>query len=351
MILMDPAGGEGGTDIDTPTMQAIVHTRFGAPSEVLYLDEVPRPSPSAGQVLVRNHASSANPYDWHFIRAEPYFMRLAGAGLREPKKPTPGGDLAGVVESVGAGVTAFEPGDVVYAFQHGAFAEYVCVPEERLARKPADLTFHEAASLPLVAVTALQGLREKGKIRNGANVLIIGASGGIGTVAVQMATAWGATVTGVCSTRNVDLVRAMGADHVIDYTKEDFTHGDQRFDLVLQLAGVYSPRDIRRIMTKYGRLVQAMGDGGRLFGPMARILAAQAMGPFVSQKMIVLTASETSDALNDVRQLVEAGAVKPVIDSTYPLAEAGKAVELVESGSPRGKVVISIRPDPTEPDA
>ncbi len=331
---------------DGATMRAMVHHRFGAPTDVLQIEHVSRPTPGANDVLVRNHASSANPYDWHFIRAEPYFIRLVESGLRKPKRPIPGGDVAGVVEAVGTDVSRCNVGDEVYAFQHGAFAEYVCIPKDRISRKPANLTFEEAASMPLVAVTALQGLRDKGNIKAGDSVLIVGASGGIGTVAVQMAKAWGATVTGVCSTRNLDLVRSLGADRVIDYTREDFTRGDARYDLVFQLAGTYSPRHIRRVMTRDGRLIQAMGDGGKVFGPMARILTALALSPFVSQTMQVFTAEETSEALDDVRALIEDGSVKPVIDSTYPLAEAGEAVELVESGSPGGKVVIAIRPEP-----
>ncbi len=327
------------------TMKAIVYHEFGAPSEVLRVEEVPRPVPGPSDVLVQIHASSANPYDWHFIRAQPYFIRLAGSGLRKPKKPIPGGDLAGVVEAVGANVTKFEPGDDVYAFHHGSFAEYNCVPQNRVAFKPKNLSFEEAASLPLVAVTALQGLRDHGGVESGDNVLIIGASGGIGTIAVQMAKAWGAEVTGVCSTKNLDLVRSLGADYVIDYLKEDITQGDRHYDLVFQLAGTYSPRHIRRVMAPDGTLIQAMGDGGKIGGPMVRVLTAMAMNPFVGQTMKMFTAEETAEALDDVRRLVESGAVKPVIDSVFALADAGAAVALVEDGSPQGKVVISITPD------
>lgn len=323
-------------------MTAVLHDRFGAPDEVLYLGSAPRPEPGAGEVLVRIHAASANPYDWHFIRAEPYFIRLVEAGLTRPKKPIPGGDLAGVVAAVGPGATHFDVGDEVYAFRHGSFAEYITVPEDRLAAKPAGLTFEEAAAVPLGAVTALQGLREHGGIEAGDRVLIVGASGGVGTFAVQMARAFGAEVTGVCSARHADLVRSLGASEVIDYTTTDFTTLDRTYDLVFQLAGTYSPRAVRRVLAEDGTLLLAMGDGSAALGPLGRIATAYLLSLFVGQTMKTFTADERGEVLEEIRQLVESGAIRPIVDRVYPLAEAGNAVALVEDGSPAGKVVISI---------
>lgn len=329
----------------TDTMQAIVHDRFGAPTEVLSLQTVDRPAVGSDEVLVRVHASSANPYDWHFIRAEPWFMRLAGVGFRTPKHRIPGGDLAGVVEAVGSDVAHLHVGDAVYAFHHGAFAEYISVPERKVSHKPDSLTFEEAASIPLAAVTALQGLRDHGHLASGQRVLIIGASGGVGTMAVQIAKALGAEVTGVCSTKNLDLVRSLGADHVIDYTDGDFTRGDGQYDLVFQLGGTYSARRLRRLMAHDGTLIQAMGDGGPILGPIPTILVGLALSPFISQKVRMFTAVETTEPLDEIREMIENGAIRPVIDSVYPLAETGAAIEAIEQGSPRGKVVIRARPD------
>ena len=335
------------------TMRAMLYDRFGPPAEVLRMGQAARPEPGAGEVLVEVYASSANPYDWHFIRAEPYFIRLAGSGLIKPKLPIPGGDLAGRVAAVGDGVERFSPGDEVYAFHHGAFAEYIAVPEKRLATKPRNLSFLEAAAVPLGAVTALQGLRDQGEIAKGDRVLIVGASGGVGTFAVQMAVAFGTEVTGVCSGRHVELVRSLGAAEVIEYTTTDFTTLDRTYDLVLQLGGTYSPRAIRRVMAPNGRLVLAMGDGSRALGPIARIAMALLLNPFVSQTMKTFTAQETGEVLEEIREMIEAGTVRPVIDSTVPLESAGRAVALVEDGSPAGKIVISIGADPdvskTEP--
>ncbi len=323
-------------------MRAMVHHRFGSASEVLQLEEVEKPTPGEGQLLVRVKASSANPYDWHFIKGHPYFIRLGPGGLRAPKHPVPGGDFAGVVEALGDGdVDDFVVGDEVYGFQHGAFAEYLAVPHGRLARRPAGLSWEEAASLPLAAATAWQGLRDEGTIEAGQRVLIVGASGGVGTLAVQMAKAWGAHVTGVCSTRNVELVRSLGGDEVIDYTRDDYTRGDGRWDLVFQLGGTEGPRAIRRVLADDGTLVQCAGDGDRFLGPGLNMILAVAMNRFVSQKLTLVNTREDTPTLDAIREMVEAGELRPVIDTTVPFEEAGFAVDLVETGSPGGKVAIS----------
>ncbi len=323
-------------------MKAMIHHEFGTASEVLQLEDVTTPTPGEGEVLVRIRATSANPYDWHFIRGEPLFMRLGPGGLRTPKQPIPGGDFAGVVEAVGGGdVGGFGVGDEVYGFAHGAFAEYIAAPHGRMARKPAGLTFEEAASLPLVAATAWQGLKDVGRLAAGQKALIIGASGGIGSLAVQMAKAWGAEVSGVCSTANVELVRSLGADHVIDYRVEDYTRGEARYDLVFQLGGTMPSGSIRNVMTRQGTLVQCAGDGGRVLGPLPNIIKAMATNPFVSQRLALVNTVEDTATFDRIREMVEAGELRTVIDRTVPFEQAGAAVDLVESGSPRGKVVIS----------
>jgi NADPH:quinone reductase-like Zn-dependent oxidoreductase len=323
-------------------MKAILQHQFGAPDAVLRLGDVEKPVVGDDDVLVRVRASSANPWDWHYIRGEPLFMRPAGLGVRTPKFQIPGGDVAGTVEDVGSTVQAFKPGDDVFGFGHGAFAEYLCVRQGRLAAKPTNLTFEQAAAVPLAAVTALQGLREAGGIQSGQQVLIVGASGGVGTFAVQIAKALGATVTGVCSTRNMDLVRGIGADHVIDYTSEDFTRNTARYDLVLTLGGTTSPSAIRRVLAPTGTLVQSSGDGGRWFGPIGNILKGKVLNAFVGQTLKFLDADVDTASLDFIRELIEAGKVTPVIDRSYPLGEAGVAVRLVEAGSPQGKVVVTV---------
>lgn len=321
-------------------MKAIVQQRYGAPSDVLRLTEVGVPDVGAEDVLVRVRASSANPWDWHFIRGEPVLMRPAGiGGVRRPTFLIPGGDLAGTVDRVGDHVTGFAPGADVYGFGHGAFAEYVAVPQNRLAPMPAGLSFEQAASVPLAAVTALQCLRAGG-IAAGQRVLVVGASGGVGTFAVQLAKHLGAHVTGVCSTPHVDLVQGLGADQVIDYTREDFTAGTGRYDLVLQLGGTYSATAIRRILTPCGTLIQSYGDGGRWLGPLAAMAKAALLNPFTKQTLKGFTATVTSDALAEITDLIESGHVVPVIGRTFPLAQAAAAVDLVEKGSPPGKVVV-----------
>ena len=324
-------------------MKAIIQHEYGAPKDVLHLAEVARPAVGAEEVLVAVRASSANPWDWHFIRGEPVLLRLTGlGGARKPKFAVPGGDLAGTVEQAGGGVTAFKPGDEVYGFGHGAFAEYISVPQDSLAAKPRNLTFEQAAAVPLAAVTALQGLRAGG-IQPGQQVFIIGASGGVGTFAVQIAKHLGAQVTGVCSTSHVDLVRRLGAAQVIDYTKQDFTSGAARYGLALQLGGTYSPGAVRKVLTPHGTLIQSFGDGSRWLGPMGNIIKAVALNPLAGQTLKSFAAKVTAQALTEVGGLIESGHITPVIDRAYPLTEAPAAVELVEKGSPAGKVIVMVR--------
>jgi NADPH:quinone reductase-like Zn-dependent oxidoreductase len=268
--------------------------------------------------------------------------------VRKPKFPVPGGDLAGTVERAGSAVTAFKPGDEVYGFGHGAFAEYIAVPQDGLAPKPGNLTFEQAAAVPLAAVTALEGLRAGG-IQPGQHVLIIGASGGVGTFAVQIARHLGAQVSGVCSTRHADLVRRLGAEHVIDYTKQDFTRGAARYDLALQLGGTYSPTAVRKALTPRGTLIQSFGDGSRWSGPVGNIIKAVALNALARQTLKSFTAKVTAQALQEVGDLIESGHLTPVIDRTYPLTDATAAVRLVEEGSPAGKVIVVVEPPPPEP--
>ncbi len=287
-------------------MQAITYHRYGPP-DVLELETVDLPALGDDEVLVRVRAASVNPRDWHYLRGLPYIMRPVG--LRIPKDGGLGSDMAGQVEAVGRAVTRFRPGDEVYAFVlAGGFAEYARVPEGVLGPKPANLSFEQAAAVPLAALTALQGLRDHGHVQPGQRVLIIGASGGVGTFAVQLAKLFGAEVTGVCSTRNLDLVRSLGADHVIDYTREDFAGNGRRYDLVFQLAGTRSPAAIRRALTPKGRLILSSGESsGRWVGPMDRIVKAAALSPFVPQTLAPFKAKQSRDDLQVLKDLIEAG--------------------------------------------
>jgi len=328
------------------TMKAIVQDRYGPPRELLELKDIDKPVVEDDAVLVRVHATSANPADWHLLRGEPYLARLQ-LGLRNPKHTVLGCDVAGQVEAVGRNVTTLQPGDEVFGspFMHGfgAFAERVVVPEDLLAPKPANLSFEQAAAVPLAASTALQGLRDHGRIEPGQRVLIIGASGGVGTFAMQIAKALGAEVTAVCSTRNVDMVRSLGADHVIDYTRDDFTKGEQRYDLILQVAGSSSPSDCRRALTPKGTLVLISGDSDdRWIGPVDRLIKARLLSPLVSQRMVNFTVTPSTEDLESLRELIEAGKVTPVIDRTYPLSEVPEAIRYLEEGHARGKVVITV---------
>jgi NADPH:quinone reductase-like Zn-dependent oxidoreductase len=323
-------------------MKAVAQEEFGSP-KVLEIKEVEKPAVKDDEVLVRVRAASANPRDWHFMRGLPYISRPQ-AGWRKPKNKVLGSDMAGEVEAVGKAVTLFRPGDHVYGFVgHGAFAEYVSVPEGMLGLKPTGLSFEQAATVPLAAMTALQGLRDVGEVRAGQKVLIVGASGGVGTFAVQIAKWFGAHVTGVCSTRNVELVKSLGADHVIDYTEQDFTRGRKRYDVIFQLAGQASPSECRRVLTPKGRLVLSSGDSnGRFIGPVDRVVKALLLSPFVSQSLVLLSFKRSSEDLRLLGELIEAGEVTPVIDKTYPLRETPEAIRYLETGRARGKIVIAV---------
>jgi NADPH:quinone reductase-like Zn-dependent oxidoreductase len=326
-------------------MKAVVYTNYGSP-DVLEIRDIKKPVPNDDQVLIQVRAASINPLDWHFMEGTPYIMRAMGVGLRKPKDPRLGVDYAGTVEVVGKNVTQFKPGDEVLGGKSGAFAEYVCARADRaIVLKPANITFEQAASVPIAAITALQGLRDKGKIQPGQKVLINGASGGVGTFAVQIAKSFGADVTGVCSTRNLDMVRSLGADHVIDYTKEDFTEGDQRYDLILDNVGTQPLSGFRRALTPKGICVMIGGGGpndGGLIGPLGRPVKALLLSPFISQKMGMLMADLNKKDLTILGDLMQSGKVTPVIDRTYPLSKIAEAIRYLEQGHARGKVVITL---------
>jgi NADPH:quinone reductase-like Zn-dependent oxidoreductase len=324
-------------------MKAITCHRYGPP-DVLELEDIDTPVANDDEVLVRVRAASVNPRDWHFMRGLPYVIRPQ-FGLRGPTKfRALGSDLAGQVEAVGPNVTRFRPGDEVFGHVlEGAFAEYWAVPEDRLGAKPANLSFEQAAAVPLAGLTALQGLRDHGRVEAGQKVLIIGASGGVGTFAVQLAKWFGAEVTGVCSTRNLELVRSIGADHVIDYTREDVTGNGRRYDLVLQLAGTRSPADLRRVLTPRGTLSLSSGESdGRWIGPIGRMVKAAVLSPFVSQRLGAFEAKSRREDLRLLTELIEAGTVTPVIDRTYQLPEVPEAIRYLEQGHARGKVAITV---------
>lgn len=320
-------------------MKAIVYRNYGAP-DVLRCEEIEKPTPSDDEVLICVRAASANPADWHFMRGEPYLVR-AMAGLRKPRETRFGSDLAGEVEATGKNVTRFRPGDAVFGSSRGAFAQYVCANESRLALKPTNATFDEAAALPIAGVTALQGLRDKGRIQRGQAVLINGASGGVGTFAVQIAKSFGANVTGVCSTRNVALVRSIGADDVIDYTKEDFTLSTRRYDLILDCVGNHTFAEYRRVMSTRGVYVGVGGPGGRWLKPIVLPLKSVVLTRLVSQNLLSLLARVNRDDLIVLKEMSEAGKVTPVIDKRFTLFAVPAAIRHLETGHARGKVVIN----------
>ena len=321
-------------------MKAIIQDRYGA-SNVLNLREIERPAAGPGTVLVRVRAAAVNAHDWHIMRGDPYFIRLT-AGLRRPRDRIRGRDFSGQVESVGPGGSTLRPGDEVFGETAGTFAEYLSVPEEQLAPKPANLTFEQAAAVPLAANAALLGLRDLGRVRPGQAVLINGAAGGVGTFAVQIAKALGAEVTAVCSAGNADLVRSIGADHVVDYASADFTTGGPRYDLILDLVANRSLAHYRRALTPQGTLVLSGGGGGRWFGPVGLILRAIVVSPLVRQALRPLAVQPRRENLLTLTELIEAGQITPVIDRTYPLAEAPAAIRYVESRHARAKVVITV---------
>jgi len=321
-------------------MKAIVCHKYGSP-DVLKLEEVQKPIPKDNEVLIKIHAASINPLDWHFLRADPFFVRLMGSGLLKPKNKILGADIAGQVEAVGRSVKQFQPGDEVFGAIHsGGFAEYACAPEKVLVLKPAGMTFEEAAAVPVAALTSLQGLRDKGKIQPGQKILIHGASGGVGTFAVQMAKSFGARVTGVCSTRNLDMVRSIGADQVIDYTQDDFTKNGPCYDLILAVAGDRSIFEYTRALSPKGTLVLIGGSS------VAQVFAATLLGPLISmfggKKMGAMMTKANQQDLVLVKELLEAGKVVPVIDRRYTLSEVPEALRYLEEGHARGKVVITL---------
>ena len=329
-----------------PHMKAVVYTNYGSP-DVLEIRDVKKPVPDDNQVLIKISAAAVNPLDWHYMQGTPYMIRAFGLGMRKPKNPHLGVDVAGTVEAVGKNVTQFKPGDEVFGVRNGAFAEYVCARPDRggIVLKPANVTFEQAAAIPVAAVTALQGLRDKGKVQPGQKVLINGASGGVGTFAVQIAKSFGAEVTGVCSTRNLDLVRSLGAEHVIDYTKEDFTKGDQRYDVILDNVGTQPLSGFRHVLQPNGILVMIGGGGpndGGLIGPMARPIKAMFISPFVSQKMGMFMADVNKADLTVLADLMQSGKIKSVIDRTYPLNQVADAMRYLEKGHARGKVIITM---------
>ena len=321
-------------------MKAIVYTKYGPP-DVLQLQEVEKPSPKDHQVLVKVHVASVNALDWRPFTMPSIPIRLMSGGLSKPKDPSVGVDVAGQVEAVGSKVTAFQPGDFVFGVAPGAFAEYVCNSESKFALKPANVSFEEAAAVPVAAFTALQGLRDKGQIQPGQKVLIDGASGGVGTFAVQIAKAFGAEVTAVCSTRNLDMVRSIGADHVIDYTREDFTKNEQRYDLILAVNGYHPILDYRRALGPHGICVVAGGA-------MSQIIQALLLGPLLSRigskKIGFMGIAITSkEDLLFLKELLESGKVVPVIDKSYPLSETAEAIRYLIEEHGRGKVVIAVK--------
>ena len=324
-------------------MKAIVQDRYGSP-DVLKIADVDEPVPADNEVLVRVHAASVNARDWHLMRGDPYLARLS-FGLRAPKMKIQGTDFAGRVEAVGRAVQRFRPGDEVFGESAGAFAEYVCAPDGVVELKPANLSFEQAAAVPLAANTALMGVRDAAAAQPGRHILINGASGGVGTFAVQIAKSLGAEVTGVCSTRNVELVGSLGADHVIDYTKEDFAGNGLRYDVVFDLVGNRSLADCRRALTPDGTLVLSGGgvsSGGSMFGPLGLMIRAQLMSRFVHHRFVQLTAKQSSENLATLKELCESGQVVPAIDRTLPLSETAEAIRYLETEHARAKVVLTV---------
>jgi len=319
-------------------MKAIVYTRYGSPN-VLQLKDVEKPMPKDDEILIKIHAASVNAYDWHFLTADIFLIRLMGGGLLKPKYTRLGADIAGRVEAVGRNVKQFQSGVEIFGMIRGGFTEYACAPENAVALKPSNLSFEEAAAVPMAGVTALQGLRDEGQIQAGQKVLIYGASGGVGTFAVQIAKAFGAEVTAVCSTRNLEQSRSIGADYVIDYTREDFTQNGQQFDLILAVNGYRSLSAYKRALTPKGIYVMAGGT-------MAQIFQAMLFGPLMSingeKKMGGVSAKSSQKDLVFLKELLEAGKVVPVIDRRYPLSETAEALRYLGEGHARGKVVITV---------
>jgi NADPH:quinone reductase-like Zn-dependent oxidoreductase len=326
-------------------MKAIVQDTYGS-TDVLQLREIDRPMPTDNEVLVQVRAAGLHRGDWHVMTGLPYMIRIVvpSLGLRRPKVPVRGMDVAGVVEAVGTNVTRFQPGDAVFGWCDGSFAEYAVAPEDQLAAKPADLSFEQAAVVPISGFAALQGLRDVGEIQAGQRVLVIGAAGGVGSFAVQLAKAFGAQVTGVASTSQLELVRSIGADDVVDYTRQDVTDGTRHFDLILDCAGRRTLSQLRRALTPKGTLVIVGGEGGgRLMGGFLRNLRAPVLSRFVGQRLRMLASKERPEDLQTLQELLEAGQVTPVIDRTFPLREVPEAFrQLVQGRGRGGKLVITI---------
>lgn len=320
-------------------MKAIVGHKYGSP-DVLQLQEVEKPAPKEGEVLVQVHAASVNAYDWHLLTADMFLVRLMGGGFRKPKFAIPGADVAGQVQAVGGSVKDLHPGDAVFGdIGHGSFAEYVCAPASRLALKPANISFEQAAAVPMAALTCLQGLRDIGTIQSGHRVLINGASGGVGTFAVQIAKSFGAHVTAVCSPRNLDQARALGADLVIDYTRQDFTQNGQQYDLIFAANGYHPLAAYKRALTPRGHYAMAGGT-------LTQIMQAMLLGSWMSEKdgkqMGGVTGKMNQKDLGEIRDLIQDGKVKPVVERCYPLAETAEALRYLGAGHARGKLVITI---------
>lgn len=322
------------------SMVAVVQRRYGS-ADTLRLEHTPLPTAAAGEVLVRVRAATLSRGTWHLMAGKPYVMRLF-LGFRGPKHPVAGQDLAGTVAAVGPGVTRFRPGDQVYGVGQGSFAEYSVAKDTKLAPKPTNVTYEAAAAVPISAITALQGLRDVGRVSPGQRVLVLGASGGVGTFAVQLAKSFGAEVTGVCTAAKVDLVRSLGADHVIDYTATDFSDGSRRYDLILDIGGNASIARLRRALTSRGTLVIVGGEHSGDWVGMIRQLRAVALSPLVRQRLAMFVATESASDLELLTDLIEAGAIHPVVDRTYPLREAPEAMRYLESGQARGKIALAV---------
>jgi NADPH:quinone reductase-like Zn-dependent oxidoreductase len=334
----EPAAALSG---DAVTMKAIVYRCYGSP-DVLELETIEKPTPGNNEVLVKIKAAAVNPLDWHFMRGSPYIMRL-GTGLGKPREIRLGVDFAGTVEAVGKDVTRFKPGDEVFGGKTGAFAGYVTIAEDRgLVIKPPKLSFEQAASVPIAAITALQAVRDRGQLKAGQKVLVNGASGGVGTYAVQIAKLFGAEVTGVCSERNAAMVRSIGADHVIDYTREDYTQSEQHYDLIIDMVGNHSLSENRQVMTPEGIFVIIGGGKGNWIGPLLAPVKALIYSPFVGQQFGMMIGKMLKEDLATLAGYLQAGQITPVIDRRYPLSEVPAAIRYSEEGHARGKIIINL---------